>query len=433
MPFETRITEAAQSAVRRLDEDLRTRLATLEEELRTAATEAASEATASHAETVAALEAQLTALKDELASRDEELTSLKADLDTRDQRFLEIEEQRAQDREAQAHAVSQLRQEADAALAEAERALAEAVRQAHLHAAEQEQHRAALAAAEATASTPADEAPRVQKLAHAISAMDQATTLSEVLDALSDGLVPQVPRSAVLVFQADRARIWKRSGFPADAPGFGADLHLPDYADLAAIVDSATPALVDARNDDGPVLGLAALPAGQQGLAVPVAIGGQSAALVYADGGEDGALATGWADAVEVLARHAARCLETLTAMRAAGYARTQRPAVVVPMPPHLRVVQRPVLDTPMGDALDQARRVARLLVSEIRLNREADVMEGRAQGDLGARLGEDIDRARRQYQQRVPDGVPGRDALFDEEVLRTLANGDAALLKTGS
>src|SRR5688500_9501728 len=261
MPFETRITEAAQSAVRRLDEDLRTRLATLEEELRTAATEAASEASASHAEAVAALEAQLTALQDELASRDAALRSLKADLDTRDQRFLEIEEQRAQDREAQAHAVSQLRQEADAALAEAERALAEAVRQAHLHAAEQEQHRAALAAAASIASRPADEAPRVQKLAHAISAMDQATTLSEVLDALSDGLVPQVPRSAVLVFQADRARIWRRSGFPTDAPGLGADLHLPDYADLEAIVDSATPALVDARNDDGPVLGLAALPA----------------------------------------------------------------------------------------------------------------------------------------------------------------------------
>ena len=35
------------------------------------------------------------------------------------------------------------------------------------------------------------------------------------------------------------------------------------------------------------VLGLAPLPAGQQGLAVPVAIGGQAAALVYADGATD--------------------------------------------------------------------------------------------------------------------------------------------------
>ena len=431
MPFETRITEAAQSAVRRLDEALRTRLATLEDELRAAASEAATEATASHAEAIAALDGQLTSLKDELATRAAELSSLKTELDTRDQRFLEIEEQRAQDRESQALAVTHLRQEADAALAEAERALAEAVRQAQLHDEQREQHRAALA--EVTVAHGDGGADRVQKLAHAVSAMDQATTLSEVLDALSDGLLPQVPRSAVLVFQQDRARIWRRSGFPDDAPGLGTDLHLPDYVDLKAIVDSAAPAIVDGQDDAGPVLGLAALPSGRQGLAVPVAIGGQSAALVYADGGDEGMLPAGWADVVEILARHAARCLETLTAMRAAGYARAQRAAVVVPMPPHLRVVQRPVLDTPMGDALDQARRVARLLVSEIRLNREADVMEGRAQGDLGARLSDEIERARRQYLQRVPDAVPGRDALFDEEVLRTLANGDPALLQTGS
>ena len=76
---------------------------------------------------------------------------------------------------------------------------------------------------------------------------------------------------------------------------------------------------------------------------------------------------------------------------------------------------------------------MARLLVSEIRLNREADVMQGREHGDLGTRLGDDIARARRTYFQRVAEGLPGREALFDEELVRTLANGDAALLRTGS
>jgi hypothetical protein len=33
----------------------------------------------------------------------------------------------------------------------------------------------------------------------------------------------------------------------------------------------------------------------------------------------------------------------------------------------------------------------------------------------------------------RVAGALPGRDALFEEEVLRTLANGDAGLLQTGS
>lgn len=416
MPLETRITEATDAIVRRLDEDLRARVAALHDEVRAAAASAAAEAETDHGQALAAVQ--------------EQVESLNATLAERDRKLAELSEQLAQDRESHALTIAQVRQDADTALAEAERALTEAMRQAQLQG---EQGRAA-ALLESTQVARQDAASRVQALAHACSSMDEASTLSEVLDALSHGLAGQAPRTAVLVFQHDRARIWRRHGFDGDAAATGAELHLPDHADLKAIIDSAAPALVEAHDGNRHVLGVADLAPGRQGFAVPVAIGGQSAALVYADGGEDDAsLAPGWTDAVEVLARHAARCLETLTAMRAAGYARAQRPAVVVPMPPHLRIVQRPTLETSMGDALDQARRVARLLVSEIRLNREADVMQGRAQGDLGSRLADDIDRARRQYQQRVSDAVPGRDALFDEEVLKTLANGDAALLRTGS
>ena len=415
MPLETRLTEAAESAARRLDEDLRSRLASFANELRDAAATAAAAEDARRAGTAAELE--------------QELARLRAELADRDQRLALLDQQRHAEHDAHARSLADVRHDADAALAEAERALSEAMRQAQL---QSEQGRAA-ALVESLQFAREDIGTRVRSLAHAASTMDEATTLSEVLDALADGLRPQAPRTAVLVFQHDRARVWHRNGF-AESPATTPDLHLPDHADLKAIVDSAAPALVEARESGQPAVGLAPLAPGRQGLAVPVAIGGQSAALVYADGGDDEeALAPGWTDAVELLARHAARCLETLTAMRAAGYARTHRPAVVVPMPPHLRVIQRQPLETSMSDALDQARRVARLLVSEIRLNREADVMEGRAQGDLGARLADDIERARRQYRQRVPDGVPGQDALFEEEVVRTLANGDAALLKTGS
>ena len=416
MSLETRITEAATEAVSRLDQDLRARLTVLSDELRAAAAVASQQAELAHGEAIAALQDEIIRLRSEVADRDHQL----AELDLR----------AASDRDTHAVTLARFRDNADSTLADAEKALVEAVRQAQLH----EEQKAAAALVE-PAPVSSQDGNRVQALAQAISSMDDATTLSEVLDALTEGLKTQAPRSAVLVFQDERARVWRRSGFPQDTPGIGAELHLPDHADLKAILDSAAPAIVDGSDEQGAVLGLAPLPAGQQGLAVPVAIGGQAAALVYADGAaaDAPALAAGWTDAVEVLARHAARCLETLTAMRAAGYARTHRPAVVVPMPPHLRVVQRPTLETSMGDAIEQARRVARLLVSEIRLNREADVMEGRAQGDLGTRLGEDIERARRQYVQRVPEALPGRETLFDEEVVRTLANGDATLLRTGS
>jgi hypothetical protein len=104
-------------------------------------------------------------------------------------------------------------------------------------------------------------------------------------------------------------------------------------------------------------------------------------------------------------------------------------------MPPHLKIVERRTADEPVGPALAQAQRVARLLVSEIRLNREEDVHLGRASGDLGERLGADIARARDEYLSRVADVVPGREALFEEELIRTLANGRADLLRrpTGS
>lgn len=415
MPLETRITEAAQQAALRLDEELRSRLTAFADELRTAAQAAAAEEDATRTEAAAALQTQIDDLQRQLAERD--------------QRLAELDDEAARSHDAHAAALAEVRQQADAALADAEHALTEALRQAQL---QNEQGRAA-ALLESAQLAQQDLAARLQAVAQAIIAMDESTTLSEVLDALSQGMAAQAPRSAVLVFQNDRARVWRRQGFPAEAAGVGADLHLPDHADLKAILDSAAPAIVEAQ-DSELVLGLAPLAPGHQGLAVPVAIGGTAAALVYADGGDDAAaLQPGWTDAIEILARHAARCLETLTAMRAAGYARAERPAVVVPMPPHLRVVQRQPLETSVGDALEQARRVARLLVSEIRLNREADVMEGRAQGDLGSRLADDLARARRQYLQRVPEGVPGRDTLFEEEVLRTLANGDAALLRTHS
>jgi hypothetical protein len=63
----------------------------------------------------------------------------------------------------------------------------------------------------------------------------------------------------------------------------------------------------------------AALPSGRECLAVPIALGGQVVAVLYADQGwADGAAVPGWMDAVEVLVRHAARSLEAFTAFKAA-------------------------------------------------------------------------------------------------------------------
>jgi hypothetical protein len=77
----------------------------------------------------------------------------------------------------------------------------------------------------------------------------------------------------------------------------------------------------------------------------------------------------------------------------------------------------------------DEARRFARLLVSEIKLYNEAKVEQGRKNKDLYERLKEDIDRSRQMYDERIPDDVRKTSSYFYDELVRILADGDAGSL----
>ena len=77
----------------------------------------------------------------------------------------------------------------------------------------------------------------------------------------------------------------------------------------------------------------------------------------------------------------------------------------------------------------NDARRFARLLVSEIKLYNEQKVSEGRNQGDIYERLREDIDRSRQMYDKRVAPPVAARHDYFHHELVNTLAEGDEAKL----
>lgn len=73
----------------------------------------------------------------------------------------------------------------------------------------------------------------------------------------------------------------------------------------------------------------------------------------------------------------------------------------------------------------NDARRFARLLVSEIKLYNESKVREGRSAGDLYDRLHDDIDRSRQMYDKRVAPPVAARHDYFHQELVNTLAEGD--------
>ncbi len=94
-------------------------------------------------------------------------------------------------------------------------------------------------------------------------------------------------------------------------------------------------------------------------------------------------------------------------------------------------------VDLPIEVAEDErrshndARRFARLLVSEIKLYNEQKVKEGRDGSDLYDRLREAIDRSREMYDKRVQPPVASKFDYFHYELVSNLAEGDASRLGT--
>jgi hypothetical protein len=75
------------------------------------------------------------------------------------------------------------------------------------------------------------------------------------------------------------------------------------------------------------------------------------------------------------------------------------------------------------------AKRFARLLVSEIKLYNEHHVLEGRKNKDLYLRLKRDIDRSREMYEKRVAPAVSRRIDYFHDEIIRILGDSDLSTL----
>lgn len=79
----------------------------------------------------------------------------------------------------------------------------------------------------------------------------------------------------------------------------------------------------------------------------------------------------------------------------------------------------------------NDARRFASLLVSELLLYNEEAVIQGRKQRDLSHRLAREIERTRQAYAARLPTGLRTAPRYLEDELLRVLADGDAALLSS--
>jgi hypothetical protein len=88
-----------------------------------------------------------------------------------------------------------------------------------------------------------------------------------------------------------------------------------------------------------------------------------------------------------------------------------------------------PALSPEETKAHEDAKRFARLIVSEIKLYNEAKVTEGRKAKDLHSRLKEDIERGRQMYHDRISPGLRNNTNYFHDELVRLLAGGDPTAL----
>ncbi|MGB5660441.1 MAG: hypothetical protein WBO54_13245 [Thermoanaerobaculia bacterium] len=86
--------------------------------------------------------------------------------------------------------------------------------------------------------------------------------------------------------------------------------------------------------------------------------------------------------------------------------------------------------ETGGGEAVhEEARRLARLLVTEIKLYNEEQVEAGRRNRNIYEVLREDIDRSRQIYEERIDDDVRTEADYFHDELVRILAAGESEIL----
>jgi hypothetical protein len=324
------------------------------------------------------------------------------------------------------------------ARAEREEAVQAAIAQARAEAAETADAQVQLAIADTEARARADADTRDQgrsedlaasaRLLDAVRALDRTQSLSEILDTLTTCAGREAARVAVVLARGGELRGWRFIGFTPEIQQSAALIARDDSGVIGEALTTAAPASADTSGAlSSPAF--AALPGGRQCLAVPVIISGEAVAVLYADQGtgdqpDARPSSLTWPDAVELMVRYAARCLESATALKAVRLM-GERPAAA----PGGAASSAPA-DTANADGGEEgARRYARLLVSEIKMYHATAVDEGLRSRDLASRLGIEIERARVLYDQRIPAQFrSGRDH-FHDELVQTLANGDETLL----
>jgi hypothetical protein len=330
--------------------------------------------------------------------------------------------------------------------------------------------------------------PGFNRLKASLAEVDKGSSLSEALTFLVNEVAQYVDRAAMFIVKGPSAIGWYGRGFEPPEAVKQVSVSLSADTVFRNVNNSrhALRGIID--HTPGTAQALARLGGRPQGiLAVPLMLRDKLAAILYCDSAKD-EIAGADADLIEVLVLYAGKSIDLLSlapkvgtaspavsrppaAVKAGGddvrertgMPRAAAPAAPAPpaapspassshpsmggeasstvmfsasqvaamrsQPPATARPAAPSISPEEQKAHEDAKRFARLVVSEIKLYNEAKVNEGRRQKDIYERLKEDIERGRQMYTDRV--AAPVRDATnyFYDELVRILAGGDASAL----
>jgi hypothetical protein len=258
-----------------------------------------------------------------------------------------------------------------------------------------------------------------------VRAIDESSSLTAALAAAVRGAALESPRVALFIVNGAVLQEWPVDGVPpVDSGPIRSEGREAGF--LAEVLRRGEAVTIDGTNGaSAPTF--AGLSPGRRAIAVPFVLGGRPVAVLYADEGSDGQPLDSWLETVQILGRHAAAVVTSLTVVRTAQALR-----LISGAPADNGGPTAPESGAAAGGNEDEAqgaRRYARLLVSEIKLYNEGAVRVGRERRDLLHRLKDEIARARRLYDERIAATIPARDVYFQQELVQTLADGDQSLL----
>jgi hypothetical protein len=326
----------------------------------------------------------------------------------------------------------------------------------------------------------AAEVPSNVNLVQAIAGVHAGTTQKEILRALLDAGSGYASRVALFVMKAGAANGWQGRGFSDDDAIKDFSLDMSSGPAIHAYQNRVTTPGNIAEMDQRFVDRFGG-PENEQLLVLPLVLKDKVAALLYADGGANGALDTAslevlvlatssWLEVASLRKQVQKDVVDSVPVERPVAPAPASVPAQAVssfsdPFASHTPRHTAPKAPEPEpepvaevvevsthaaaasaavpataadpfagisaedADTHRKAQRFARLLVDEIKLYNQAKVAEGRRNKDLYDRLKDDIEKSRATYTKRYGTTAAASGDYFQKEVVRNLAEEDLSVM----